>query len=237
MKIQSALFLSALILANLACGLGSSTPAQGGDPAQSGGSSSSGKPTAAGCDNPYYPVKNGASWEYELTGSLPGSMTRTLADVTETDFSVQESLQGGAELLNDWSCDDGDLTMSSIEMEGYTTLSSKGISIPGDLKEGSTWTQELVYETKAGDMEMTTTITNTCTAKGSESVTVPAGTFDAMLVECKMLSTSIVKGTDTPTTAEVANQTWYATGVGMVKSKNSVSGYESEYLLKAYKIP
>lgn len=233
MKIYRSILFMLVLIAVQACSPASSSSSTAG---QAGGQSAE-KPAAAGCENPYYPVKNGATWEYELTGSMPGNMTRSLDDVTEKGFSVQETIRGGAELSNGWTCDRGNLTMAAINMEGFTTLTSKGVSLPADLKEGTTWSQELVYGTKTGDIEMTTTMTNTCTAKGTESVTVPAGTFDALRVECTLVSSVLTKGTDTPTTSEVANQSWYTSGVGMVKSKNSVSGYESEYLLKSYKIP
>ena len=63
-----------------------------------------------------------------------------------------------------------------------------GVTIPADIKEGTTWTQNLIIEGLQimDDQEMISNfdISNDCTATGEESVTVPAGTFTALRVDC-----------------------------------------------------
>lgn len=223
MKIQPALFLSALILANLACGLGSPAPAQG-------------------CDNPYYPVKDGATWEYELNGSK--GMTRSLSNVTEKGFSSKEAMKSGTNLFSDLTCEQGTHTLAAMGFSldddpiiQFTTKSSKGSGLPGDLKVGSTWAEEFVYEGESDGTHRSYTMKNTCSAKDEASVTVPAGTFDTLHVECTLTISVLKDGVDTPTVTEVKSQFWYAAGVGMVKRNNLVEGYESEYLLTSYNIP
>ena len=63
----------------------------------------------------------------------------------------------------------------------------------------------------------------------SKSITVAAGTFNAVRMECQtnIVITITMNGTDIPTNVNTTWAVWYATGVGMVKSDNVVNGSEN----------
>jgi len=71
-------------------------------------------------------------------------------------------------------------------------------------------------------------------------VTVPAGTFDAVRMDCKtdIAITITMNGVDVPTNVSMTSKMWYAPGIGMVKSDNVLSGDMTNTIeLTAYTIP
>ena len=79
-----------------------------------------------------------------------------------------------------------------------------------------------------------------CTAGATESVTVPAGTFNAVHVDCQadITITVTLNGVEVPTSITTTSAMWYASGVGMVKSDNVISGAANNIIeLTGYNIP
>jgi len=73
-----------------------------------------------------------------------------------------------------------------------------------------------------------------CTVSGVESVTVPAGTFDAIRVECSDSTDDPAAYAGTITTGTY----WYAKGVGLVRQEVSENGGTAEVSeLDSYYIP
>jgi hypothetical protein len=209
------------------------------------------------CDNEYYPVKTGASWNYTMESSLTGtdSFTRSIVDTSDNGFTDQDAWAIGTTRTGTWSCNNGSL--SALSMGGLATVStaeqnfvatsqeSSGVTYPSPLESGTNWSQSL---TISGDMTVaegmsgvaTVNATQNCTAVGEESVTLTAGTFDTMKLNC---STSITVTVDLdgvtmdPMTIDSTSEVWLARGVGMVKTSDTNEITKSTIELTAYAIP
>jgi hypothetical protein len=108
-----------------------------------------------------------------------------------------------------------------------TTTSNEGITLPGDIQQGDDWSQTIGVKVSAGDQTMDFIIDTTYTALGYETVTVPAGTFNALKIE-----QSADMGGSEPTIQTL----WYVQDVGLVKSLIEVGEtYVNE--LVSYNIP
>ena len=187
------------------------------------------------CGNPYYPVVNGAEWTYtgpngQFTHSLStgdnGAFTITVKSGEDTFIIQGLCLQGGDINLLDtagtslsYSGSDGGSTM--------TTTKNEGVSLPGDIQQGDDWSQTIGVEVSAGNQTMDFTIDTTFSAVGYETVTVPAGTFNALKIE-----ESADMGGPNPTII----YHWYVQNVGPVKSVIDI-GEPVVQELVSYSIP
>jgi hypothetical protein len=127
------------------------------------------------------------------------------------------------------------------------TQNASGITYPNEILPGSTWTHTLAF---TGTMDIAgesaevsgDTISN-YTAIEIESITVPAGTFDAMKVNIAMTINilSNFQGTSVPVTVTNTSTSWYAEGVGWIKtvSTTDMMGINSTDTveLQSYSIP
>ena len=199
------------------------------------------------CDHPYYPVRAGARWQYRLTtqGTGPTEQTITRTDITADSFTERHEFTGGTTMTTGWRCDSEGLAaleygnvstgQATVRME---TLSSEGVNIPAAdrWQPGTTWNSR--YEVRGGmsgaananlGMQMTGPVEIASRIVGQESVTVPAGTFDAMKVESTItlrLSTNVGGRTAPMPPMTFRTNTWYARGVGVVKIEQ-VGGFGS----------
>ena len=209
------------------------------------------------CYNEYYPVKSGVSWAYTMNSSLTGedSFTRSILDVNDTGFTDQDTWAIGTVRTGSWTCDNGNLT--ALSLGGLATVSaseqtfvatsqeSSGVTYPSPMDVGTSWSQHL---TISGDMVVTEGMSGTttaeatqsCTAVGEESVSVPAGTFDAMKLNC---TTAITVTLDIegmamePTTINATSDMWFVKGVGMVKTVDNNDLTSATIELTSYVIP
>jgi hypothetical protein len=199
------------------------------------------------CDHPYFPVSQGATWHYETTGNPSSTYTHSILSVGDSGFVDQYAFDSsGTTTSNQWKCEDGNLTTltPSVAADGetftFTITSNSGVTIPADLRIGSSWSQELTYEqtgeVSGVEINNMNQMTTTCTATGRESVTVPAGTFEALRLECNSKITITIAGID-PIVIDTSSVAWYAEEVGMVKTVSTASGVESSTVLLAYQIP
>ncbi len=211
--------------------------------------------TASACDNPYLPIIVGATWNYKLTGPFPDTYTHTVLSLESDGFSEQDVFSKGITRQGNWHCDNGNLTALNPPGGSAGTVSSKsiqvdlqtkdfsGTTLPASLKAGDAWSQTL-------DLEGTETINGTaspasnklkmdCKASGVESVTVTAGTFNAMRLDCTTETHITVQMANNPvdTTLTITNTNWYAENVGLVKSLTTGLGFESTVELLSYNIP
>ncbi len=254
MKIRNIISaLLVLLLASLACALpGAATPAPGDTSAIPSAPAVVDSPTTApaDCFNAYYPVSIGATWNYEISGTSTDTFTRSIISASESEFTDQDVFGSGATRSGQWRCEAGNLIAltpggsASVDTAGqtfnFTVTSNSGLTFPSSLEVGSAWSQDIAYESSqdAGGTQVTSQnqATTSCTATGRESVTVPAGTFDAIRVECNSrISISIAGGS--PIVIEAPSVAWYAEGVGMVKTVSSGSGFDSTIMLTSYQIP
>ncbi|MCL5429619.1 MAG: hypothetical protein M1347_07485 [Chloroflexi bacterium] len=261
---------STLLLA--ACGGGSPTDETGEEATtapDSGGADSGAEPTAAAnegavigaCANPYFPVVNGATWTYSVTGGIQDfSYTDTITNVSAEGFTLNSSfdLEGGLQRTQAWGCQanglvaleynggpSAALSTEALNAEFHTT-GVTGVTIPTNLSVGSSWTQAMDIE---GDMTIGEGLTGAATgnvsfaanAVGTESVSTAAGTFDAIKVEIQQdfSLTANIGGVSMPVTFTGTTTAWYASGVGMVKSvvTEDLMGSTTTIELQSYSIP
>ena len=205
---------------------------------------------AAACQNPYYPVVQGAAWEYQISGTSSGTFTRSIVSVREAGFDDQDVFSAGVTRQGSWACQQGNLisltpgsTASVTDYEGqanFTVESNTGITFPADPQPGLEWTQTMVYR---GQQTLGSTVIDSrnemnvsCKAIGMERVSVPAGDFEALRVDCTTqfaISISGMAAFDTTVSASA----WYALGVGWIKSRDTGEMGVTEVVLLSYTIP
>jgi hypothetical protein len=254
-----------IALSMLACNLGKGAPAPGANAATPAPDASEAptaeriaadSPSANGpCVNEFYPVVAGASWTYQFSdANLPG-FTRSITAVNADGFNDQDVFASGITRKGEWQCKDGTLTAlqtngdlsASVQSDyvsgDFKTTSWDGITLPASPKAGDTWTQTFVLEgveTVAGTQFNAKNETAlTCTAGTVESVTVPAGTFDALRVDCEIHTTITVtiSGNDVQTPLSMTSTSWYAPNVGLVRTSNVTNGETISMDLTSYQIP
>lgn len=249
-------FLSmlALVIASFACSLPDSNPS--GDGSTPLGVPSGGGSDGGACNNPLYPVVVGASWTYKFDGSAPGDFTRSITAVNPDGFLDQDVFSSGITRTGEWKCNAGALialspnsgstaaVQSSSVDSAFQTTAMDGVTLPANLNPGDSWTQNFTIEgteTIHGQSVASKNQTAySCKTGETESVTVPAGTFNAVRMECQtsVIITITINGADVPSTVNTTSTIWYAPGVGMVKSDNVVNGTDDKTIeLAAYTIP
>jgi DUF3108-like len=191
------------------------------------------------CDNPFYPVVDGASWNYSI--STGTQATHSLSVSQDKVFTITIQGDNSTFTIEGQCTDDGIILMdvpgvsSTYSGEGggstLTTQNVDGVTLPNDVQAGDDWSQIISVTGASSDGEVTlsATIETNYTALGYEQVTVPAGTFEALKVEqTGTLTMNGGSGFDTH------GYIWYAQGVGTVKS-----GLDGTYTgeLTSYSIP
>jgi hypothetical protein len=191
--------------------LGCSSLKKGMSPSSSGGASSNGS-------KDYFPLRVGDSWKYRST----------TADGKQSEFSMKvlsEEKEAGNTLylvetvstfqpIHDWYSKPSGWVL--MHREEYVKTGTKSECEPtkqflkNPLTSGDSWQWK-------GKGMMGLEIDESNQVSGPESVSVPAGSFDAMKV-----MTKVVQGG-----APVTKTYWYAPGVGMVKSMTDTGAVKS----------
>ena len=189
------------------------------------------------CGNAYYPVREGATWNYTGTNSEVGvySWTDTITGVSDNGFTLTSQFEG-LKRTQSWECRPegllslqlgggpagsitSDQTQLNLETQGVT-----GVTYPVEINVGDQWSHAHEF---SGTMDIAGQAAEangdesaTFTALGMESVTVPAGTFEAMKVEVMTTINinSTFQGITVPVTFTGTTTSWFAQGVGWVKS-------------------
>jgi hypothetical protein len=209
-------------------------------------------PIAAACQNRYYPIAQGAAWTYRVSGSVNDTFTRAIIGVRADGFDDQDSFASGAIRRGSWACRQGDLISltpggsASVAAGGaqtdFTVESNEGLTLPADPQPGAQWTQTIVYlgQFNTGDRNVTarSTLNTSCRAVGVESVSVPAGAFEALRVDCTYRLTIALLG-DLPFDFSFSSSgsVWYAPGVGMVKLRDTGEMGTTEVVLLSSALP
>ncbi len=202
------------------------------------------------CYHPFFPISEGANWTYQL--STDDSYTMTVTDVTEENFTLTQDFAESELVLSvDWFCSDDGLLVGDfaqvdflnqtsgedgVEMT-FDTFSWEGETLPAEelFEVGYEWTA--TYQLQ-GDITMegivsTTqaTVTINYIIAAIEEVTVPAGTFpEAYRVDSvgDISMTMDLNGSTFPmTSVNFGSSSWYVEGVGLVKTADDFTGYES----------
>lgn len=197
---------------------------------------------AQGQCNDFYPIKEGARYEYDHQDKKEKVTVRTVNTFKNVSGSgnnmkaimVQEIIDakknesvGTSE--SEWICENGVLnfTMSSMSMmesgqkQGdpgmQVDVTGDKMDIPSNLSVGQTL-KDMKYNIKMG-MSGMTIMNRDFTVKdrkvaSQETLTTPAGSFDCLKIT---FSTSSEKGLGSGT---IKSAMWYSKGVGLVKSEN-----------------
>lgn len=234
------------------------TPAATESPA---GSTDGTPRTSSGlCANPYYPVRQGATWTYSSTGGPMGGygFTDTISSVQEDGFTLTSRF-GDLTRTQEWACKPEGLVALQLGGASAATLNSdnmvlkldaknvSGVTFPSTINPGDTWQHTLEFTgtiTVAGqNMEAKGDAKSNYEAVGYEQVSVPAGTFDALKIH---VDTTIningnFNGVSFPVNVTTPYDYWFVQGVGWVKAggTGSVSGqsFSESIELQSYNIP
>ena len=210
------------------------------------------------CDNPLYPVVVGATWSYSMTGPLPDTFTRSISALTSDGFTDQDVFGSGTTRTGQWTCDAGTLIAlnpgagstftANVQATGldsdFQTTYLDGVTYPAEIEPGTTWTQNITLEgvqnLNGQEIPSKSETSYDCSADAYETVTVPAGTFEAIRVDCQVniIMTITMAGMDIPANFNSTTTAWHAAGVGMVKSVSDPGADLSTSIeLTAYNIP
>lgn len=268
-KIQSILSLL-LILFLAGCSFPVSTPTQpqptqttATEPAtEATATSESGTPAAGAglCANAYYPVRQGAAWNYKSTGSPAGeySFTDTITSVRDDGFTLTTQ-SGNLTITQEWACKPEGLVALQFGGAPAALLNAQGmqldvqasnvngVTFPSQIKPGDQWQHSLdiagnatasgIQGTAKGNAQ------NNFTAMGMESVTVPAGTFDALKIQVNTILDMNVsyKGFSLPARFTAAYTYWFVQNVGWVRATGTGdiagTGFSETIELQSYNVP
>jgi hypothetical protein len=208
-----------------------------------------------------YPSKQGATWVYASTGGPNGAFiyTNVITEVRADGFTLTTQFTDQTH-TQEWVCQPDGLkalqlgggSASGISVQGMTsnlkTSNVTGISLPHDVTSGMQWqySQQLMGTiVMPGDPQAPASGTYSIIMQemGRETVTVPAGTFDAVKIQSNSTVDIISSfaGSEVPIKFNSTAITWYAPGIGYVKSvENGDFGGESFSAtaeLQSYSIP
>jgi hypothetical protein len=211
---------------------------------------------SGGCSNAYYPIPSGASWSYASTGGNlgPYTYTETVTPTSDTGFTTSYQFSTGVNPSIKWSCQSGNLAAldagaGSLSFTAMTatmtseTTTANGYTIPASFSKGNAWSQNVTATgtVTSNGRQVTSQISDqiSCTAAGADTITVPAGTFDTAKATCtkNVVVSAIVQGKTMQLGASKENTTsWYAKGVGFVKSVATGGNNNETIVLTADKI-
>ncbi len=220
-------------------------------------------PNPAGlCANNLIPVKEGATWTYtnNVGASDAEQFTAAISEVRPDGFTVELSSAGNPTLRQDWLCKPEGLVASGfgsgqgfmgINVAGIdadlSTSNASGVILPPNVQQGTQWPFGIDISGKLSQGSLSANldgkITSSMQAVGSESVTVPAGTFNAVKVQGtgNVQINATYQGIPLPFGSTVNMTFWFAPGVGWIKS--TVSGelvgtsFSDTTELQSYHIP
>ena len=212
------------------------------------------------CSNVYYPVREGATWTYKNTGSPAGefNFTDTVRSVRADGFTLTSQLN---ELTwtQEWACQPEGLVALELGGAPAVTLTAQGIDLdleinsvsgvtfPREITAGDQWQHTLDFDGQvalAGQSgEAQGNALTRFTALGNETVTVPAGTFEARKIQVEpSLNFNVgFRGFSLPVTVGGTYTYWFVPTVGWVKASgtgNFAGQSLSETIeLQSYHIP
>lgn len=198
---------------------------------------SPGQPSPALCENPYLPVKRGATWTYTSTGGPSGAIvyTETITEVHTDGFLLTIQFPDLVQ-TQEWKCTPEGLqafgpgsgataSLSAWEMTStFTATEAGGISLPKAIAPGMKWQFSLKIQgttaTPSDDNARSEGVLSAVMQEtGRETVAVPGGTFEAVKIQAAvtMQITADFQGIPLPIAFNGSSVIWLAPGVGYVK--------------------
>jgi len=212
------------------------------------------------CGNPLLPTAAGATWHYDMTGTTTDTFTRSIQTADSSGFTDQDLFHdSGSTSSGKWTCHNGDLT--SLDLVGHLTATvsrpsnllpalafqttdSSGVTLPARINAGDSWTQTTSLDgttvVNLKNVDATSDVSVNCTAAGTESVTVQAGTFNAMRLDCQinqLITVTVGEAQAAPARVNYTTTYWYAPNVGLVRSVTNGTNLDTTISLASYTIP
>ncbi|HEU4744848.1 MAG TPA: hypothetical protein VFS61_06410 [Anaerolineales bacterium] len=212
------------------------------------------------CTNVYYPVRQGATWTYKSTGGPAGeySFMDTITSARENGFTLTTQI-GDLTRTQEWTCNADGLAALQLGGAPAAMLNSQniqlnldisnatGVTFPSQINPGDEWQQTMNVTGNVTMMNEAADATGNAqmnfSAMGNESVTVPAGTFDALkvAVDVRLNVDATYEGITLPVSFSGEYTYWFAPGVGWVKSSGTGNVLGSSFTdtteLQSYSIP
>ncbi len=212
------------------------------------------------CTNVYYPVRQGATWTYKSTGGPAGeySFMDTITSARENGFTLTTQI-GDLTRTQEWTCNADGLAALQLGGAPAAMLNSQniqlnldisnatGVTFPSQINPGDEWQQTMNVTGNVTMMNQEADATGNAqmnfSAMGNESVTVPAGTFDALkvAVDVTLNVDATYEGITLPVSFSGEYTYWFAPGVGWVKSSGTGNVLGSSFTdtteLQSYSIP
>lgn len=212
------------------------------------------------CDNPLFPVNQGASWTYFNSGGPNGDFTYsdTITHILPDGFLLTSQFPT-LSLTQNWICTPegyiaqqlGGGTTASVSMQNmisdFKTLQVSGLSLPRIVTPGMQWHYDLAMQGSVAMPGQQTQSPGTFALEmqelGTESITIPAGRFDATKLQAEFTANIDVdfQGSPIRYTINGTSILWYAPGVGFIKSIENIdfsgTSFTSTTELQTYNIP
>jgi hypothetical protein len=200
---------------------GSTTPVANNS--SNSGTGTGGSTSVVSASSVPFPIAVGNTWVYKATtlGGLTSTVTNKVVAVTpvaggnEVTMSDTESLTGKTTEIKYIFHSDGSITYPSSELGSTATIVKGSIIWPpaSVIASGQETHSTVEIVANAGTSKITETAHITVKGDGTASVTVPAGTYSATVVQ--MNETFTIAGY----TGTITVKTWVAGGVGPVESE------------------
>ncbi len=227
MKRSIGLAVVAVGLLAAGCGANSSSPpSNSGTSSTTPATSTTAPTTSSGVGTPLFPVALGDTWVYtdKLLTSEHGTSTNKIVGVTPIAGGHRVKLQISTDVDGTPSTttlsyifhSDGSITVPFQQVgSSDVTIKSGAIVWPSqaELNSGQPHTSNLVVDIHTSSLSETVKAKILVQGLGTHTVTVPAGTYSATLVNETI--TEKVEGI----TVSIGVKTWLAPGVGPVKSE------------------
>lgn len=212
------------------------------------------------CANAYFPVREGATWTYTSSGGPMGGygFTDTITSVREDGFTLTSQFDDLTR-TQEWACRMEGLVAMQLGGTSAATLNSQdmqltldvnnvsGVTFPSQIAPGDQWQHALEFTgnmiVASQEIQATGSAQSSFTAVGIESVTVPAGTFEALKirVDSTININGIFQGISVPVTVSSPYDYWFVEGVGWVKASGTGivddESFTETIELQSYNIP
>lgn len=202
------------------------------------------------CDHPYFPLREGAHWDYSYDG-IPATwdVTSVSGDQTVATATVVIAFEGGSITYN-WACgingifyyQGGFFDFSEFDADVSVELTSRSgspLPPPEAFVPGTTWTSAytmvMSMSVEGNPLHITNDVEETYTAGEPQEMTIAGETFEVIPVSTSgTTTTSSFGGTFTNTSTGTCS---FALGVGWLGCNTVSAGETSVSELLSYSIP
>jgi hypothetical protein len=198
----------------------------------------------------YAPNTVGDTWTYRTSQVAPGL---AMPGATSTDrivsgasagsrwvgrLSSEDAANPGANsersLIFEAGAVSPDIGTMTTSIGPVTTSKTGGVYLPAELTAGLRWSWTQTIDSPISTME----VVGSAEVVGATKVTVPAGTFEAVMVRSEVKNHMVSKtGTTPPIDHVQRDESYYVRGLGLVKNVTRAgAGYSAEKVLVRYSV-